>query len=350
VASVVLVLGPERFLARQAVAGVLERHPGLEVTRHDAATAPVAAILDDVKTPTLFGGPRAVVVDNAGALFDGAALDALAAYAEKPVAGALLVLTGTGLDGRLKAAKRLKAAAEEIRCEPPPDWKVAQWLGGRAREAHGLRMGAEAAEALRSRVGEDLGLLEAELARLKAQIAPRTELTVADVEASTEQHRSPVLFEAANALEERDLPTALRAVANAFTEGVRIKQDVVTEEAGIALILLSNLHRAYGKLTRFHMQHRAGQGESEAARAAGVSPKAASYFLARARRWRLETLVERHRHFVEADLALKGQAGGSPQQVLERLLMALLAPPQPRRGEGGLADLSAVARSAKAEG
>ncbi|MHC4136419.1 MAG: DNA polymerase III subunit delta [Planctomycetota bacterium] len=326
-ASVILVLGPERFLARQAVAGVLERHPDLEVTRHDAAATPVAAILDDVKTPTLFGRPRAVVVDNAGALFDGAALDALAAYAEKPVAGSLLVLSGTGLDGRLKAAKRLKAAADKIRCEPPPDWKVAQWVGSRAREAHGLRMGPEAAEALRACVGEDLGLLDAELTRLKAQIAPRTELSVADVEASTEQHRSPILFEAATALEERDLPAALRAIAGAFTEGVRIKQDIVTEEAGIALILLGNLHRAHTKLTRFHMQQRAGQGESEAARAAGVSPKATTYFLTRARRHRLETLVERHRHFVEADLALKGQAGGSPRQILERLLLALLVPP-----------------------
>jgi DNA polymerase III delta subunit len=327
VASVVLVLGPERFLARQAVAGALERHPDLEVTRHDGATTPVAAILDDVKTPTLFGRPRAVVVENAGALFEGAALAALAAYAEKPVPGSLLVLSGTGLDGRLKAAKRLKAAADEIRCEAPPDWKVTQWLASRAREGHGLRMDAEAAEALRACVGEDLGLLDAELARLKAQIAPRTDLSAEDVEASTEDHRSPVLFEAANALEERDLPAALRAVAGAFAEGVRIKQDVVTEEAGIALILLGNLHRAHAKLTRFHMQLRAGQGESEAARAAGVSPKATTYFLTRARRHRLETLVERHRHFVEADLALKGQAGDPPRQVLERLLLALLARP-----------------------
>jgi DNA polymerase III delta subunit len=189
-------------------------------------------------------------------------------------------------------------------------------------------VGPDAAEALRACVGEDLGLLDAELARLREQVAPRGELTPADVEASTEQHRSPVLFEAANALEERDLPAALRAIDGAFREGVRIKQDVVTEDAGIALILLNNLHRAYVKLARFHMQHRAGQGESEAARAAGVSPKAATYFLKRARRHGLETLLERHRHFVEADLALKGNRSGSPQQVLERLLLALLAGPR----------------------
>jgi len=325
VASVILVLGPERFLARQAVAGVLARNPDLEVTRHDGAATPVAVVLDDVKTPTLFGRPRAVVVENASTLFEGAALEALATYAEKPVAGSLLILAGAGLDGRLKASKRLKAAADEIRCEPPPDWKVAAWIGSRAREAHGLQMGTEAAEALRACVGEDLGLLDAELARLQAQIAPRKELSAADVAASTEEHRSPVLFEAANALEERDLPAALRALEGAFTEGVRIKQDVVTEDAGIALILLGNLHRAYAKLMRFHMQHRAGHAESEAAQAAGVSPKAATYFLKRARRHRLETLVERHRHFVEADLALKGTGSGSPRQVLERLLLALLA-------------------------
>jgi hypothetical protein len=38
--------------------------------------------------------------------------------------------------------------------------------------------------------------------------------------------------------------------------------------------------------------------------------------------------LEGHRHFVEADLALKGTGSASPQQVLERLLLALLAGPR----------------------
>jgi DNA polymerase III delta subunit len=323
VKQVVLVLGPERFLARLAAAGVLARRPDLEVTRHDGATVKVGAILDDVRTPTLFGQPRAVVVDNAAALFEGEPLRALATYAQRPVPGSLLVLCATGLDGRLKAGKQLKQAADEIRCEPLKEYQVAGWIGERARTAYDVEMGEEAAEALRKRVGEDLGLLDAALARLTEQIAPRTRLEARDIEESTEDHRSPILFEAANALEAADLPTALRAVSRAFEEGVRIKQDVVTEEPGIALILLGNLHRAYAKLLRFHMLHRAGRSESEAARETGVSPRASTFFLQRARHHRLETLVERHRHFVDADLALKTSAL-TPRRALERLLLSLL--------------------------
>jgi len=323
VSSVVLILGPERFLASEALKDVLAREADRDVTRHEGTAGP-GTVLDDVRTPTLFGGARTVVVDNAAPLFEGDALAAVAAYAQKPAPGSLLVLCGTGLDGRLKLAKQLKAAAEVIPCEPLRTWEVPRWLGARGREAHGLQMGTPAVEALLARVGEDLGALDASLVRLKEQIAPRKDLRVKDIEDSTEEHRSPVLFEASNALEARDLPGALRAIRGAFGEGIRIKQDVISDLPAIAPILLSNLHRAYSKLLRFHMLHHAGSGEAEAARQSGVSPKATSYFLERARSWRLERLLAGHRHFVAADLAVKGRGFSDPQRVLERLVVALL--------------------------
>ena len=56
----------------------------------------------------------------------------------------------------------------------------------------------------------------------------------------------------------------------------------------------------------------------------GISPKAARFFVDRARRHRLDRLVERHHYFVEADKDLK-RGGSSAQQVLERLLVALFS-------------------------
>jgi DNA polymerase III delta subunit len=325
VASVVLVLGPERFLARRAVAEVLAAHPDLETTRYAGAETRLSEVLDDVRTPTLFGKPRAVVVEDAGALFEAETLPVLADYAERPVAGSLLVLQATSLDGRLKEAKRLKAAAEVIDCKPLQAHAVAGWIGQHARTAHGLTAGADAIRALRERLGDDLGQIDAALARLKAQIAPRTRLEGRDVAGSTEDHRSPILFEAGNALEARDLRKGLQALSGAFREGIRINQDVVTDWPAVAPILLTNLHRTYVKLLRFHMLAR-GQGlsDEEAARESGVSPRAARYFVQRARAHRLDTLLERHRHFVEADVALKSASGLTPRQILERLLVDLL--------------------------
>ena len=318
--GVVLILGEESFLARQAIASTLARQPELEVTRFAGDSVDTGRLLDEVRTPTLLGGLRAVVVEHAAPLLEDESLDALAAYAQRPVKGTLLILQSPKLDGRFKAAKKLmKAAAETIKCEPLKTWAVAKWVGDRAREAHGLRMGTPAAEALRARVGEDLGLLDGALVRLKAQVAPRDRIEVADVEDSTGDHRSPILFEAANALEDADLDGALGAVGAAFAEGVRIRRSIVTETPGIALILLGQLHGAYLKLIRFHMLG----GDAAAAGRAGVSPKAARYFLARAQKHSLDRLLDRHRCFLDADLGLK-KSLGTPRQVLESLLVDLL--------------------------
>jgi DNA polymerase III delta subunit len=321
--GVVLILGPERFLAREALARALEG--AADVARYDGKEARPGEVLDDARTPSLLGQSRAVVVEDAGDMLRESA-EAFAAYARRPVPGVRLVLLATGLDRRLRGAKELEAAAEVVPCQPLKDREVTGWIGRRAREAHGLQVGLPAAEALRRRVGEDLGLLDAALSRLKEQIAPHTLLRPEDVEGSTDERRSPALFEPANALEAGDLPAALRAVEAAFDEGIRIHQDVVHEEKAVGPILLDNLHRAYVKLLRFHLHRRAGLGEEEAARRAGCSPQQAPFFARRARGHRLEALLARHRRFVEADLRLKDDGPDDAKRALEGLLVDLLAP------------------------
>ncbi|HEX5135810.1 MAG TPA: DNA polymerase III subunit delta [Planctomycetota bacterium] len=321
--GVVLILGPERFLARQAVEGVLARNPGLEVTRYTGEGTLPSQVLDDVRTPTLFGGGRLVVVDDAGDLLKGA-LEAFAAYAAHPTPAALLVLVAHGLDGRLKGAKQLKEAAEVIPCEAPRPYELARWIRERARDAYGLQAGDAAAGALRRLVGDDLGLLDAALARLREQLLPRVFLRPEDIEGSTEDHRSPAIFEPGNALEEGDLPAALRAVASAFEEGIRINEDVVAEDGAIATILLDHMHRSYVRLLRYHLHRKFGASEDEAARRAGCSPKQVGFFVPRARKHRLDALAARHAHFAEADAAIKGNSAADGRQTLEKLLLALL--------------------------
>lgn len=322
--GVVLILGPERLLAREAVERTLALRPELEVTRYDGATALPAEVLDELRTPTLFGGSRAVVVENAGEMLR-AALEAFADYAERPPPGALLVLVATGIDGRLKGARQLKEAAEVLDCQPLPGWKLGEWIRNRARDRHGLQMGDSTAGILRKAVGDDLGLLDAGLVRLKEQIAPRIFLRTEDVLGSTEEHRSPAIFEPANALEEADLPATLRTLAAAFEDGIRIDQDVVSEEGAVSAILLDSMHKAYVKLIRYHLQRKVGANEEEAARRAGCSPGAIRFFVPKANKHRLETLVARHRHFAEADSALKENGPADGRRALETLVLALLA-------------------------
>ncbi len=318
-----LLLGEEPFALREELGRVLLAHPALEVVRFDGEATPCGRVLDEVRTPTLLGGGRAVVVDGAGPLLEKEALEAVAAYAARPAPGTLLVLLAPGLDGRLKAAKELKTRATVIACNPPGPREIVAWIVGRARTAYGLRVDGAAAEALRERLGEDRGLLDNALLRLRDLVAPRTRVSEQDVADSTEDHRSPVLFEAANGLSAGDRTRALRAVAAAFEEGVRVRQSTVTDETGIALILLGQLHGAYAKLIRFHLGLAAGKAEAEAAKGAGVSPQALGFFLRDARAHRREELIARHGLFVQAELEFKRE-GIPPRQALERLLVGLL--------------------------
>jgi DNA polymerase III delta subunit len=323
--GVVLVLGGERFGAREAVAEILARHPELENVRLDGSTVPIAEALDEVRTPTLLGGRRAVVVEEAGALLEGPALEALAAYAAAPVRGALLVLQAARIDRRFGAAKALLQHARVVECDPPRPEAVRAWLPERARAAHGAELAPGAAEALLARLGADRDALDAALGRLRQQVAPRTRIESKDVEEGVEEHRSPALYEAAAALEAGDLAEALRATRACFAEGLRFPDGAVqTDERAIGPILLAQLHRSWVRLARHAMLKASGAHEQEAARALGLSPGAAHHFRKRAGAHSLSRLVERHSHFVEADRALK-RDGPEPRQILEMLLLRLLA-------------------------
>jgi hypothetical protein len=125
-------------------------------------------------------------------------------------------------------------------------------------------------------------------------------------------------------MEERDLPGALRAVGAAFEEGIRFENDTETEEKAVATILLDSLHKAYVRLLRYHLHRKVGASEEDAARRAGCSPNAVRYFLPKANRHRLDTLVARHHHFAEADSKIKQNGPADGRRVLERLLLSLL--------------------------
>ncbi|MEE8104594.1 MAG: DNA polymerase III subunit delta [Planctomycetota bacterium] len=321
--AVILILGPDRFLSRNATKDVLSKHPDLDVNRLDGSATAVGRVLDEVRTPTLLGGRRAVVVDNAGDLLEGESLMAVADYAEAPAKGALLILVANRLDGRLKAAKRLKAASRTLLCQPPPMRQVEGWIQNHGREALGLQVVPRAAQALRARVGEDLGSLDAALRRLADQIAPRLRLEADDVLETTQGHRSPALFEAGNAIEARDLRAALKAVRACFREGIRFPDKTITDARAVGPIVLGNLHKTHLKLLRFHLLRAEGLSRDDAAKKIGVSPQAARFFLSRAGQHDAGTLAARHTHFLAADKALKSD--GDPRLTVEGLVLSILA-------------------------
>jgi len=330
----ILITGADPFLVREALEEVLAKHPEEEVSRVRLEakvlaeeTSQRAALFDDLKTPSLFGGRRCVIVEHAAGLMSGSAGESLVAYAERPSPGTRLILLAPSADRRYKAVKALLKTCRSIECKPPDPKTIPAWIARRAQEHYGLELTGAAVRELLSRLGRDLGPLDAALGRLQELIAPETRVEAQDVAHSTADHRSEIYFEPANALEAGDLPRTLAAIETAFTEGLKMRQGVVVDAGALGVILLDNLHKAYLKMLRIGMLLREGASEREAVLGAGASPKAAWILAKQARKHGVERLVARHGFFREADRALKtGGGGGRPRRVLEALVMRLLEP------------------------
>ncbi len=83
--------------------------------------------------------------------------------------GLTLIVTATIPDrSKKKFYVRLKKDTTSLEWSAPRESEVPGWLIERAQERHAVKLHSDAAEALASAVGTDLGLLDAELAKLAA--------------------------------------------------------------------------------------------------------------------------------------------------------------------------------------
>ena len=94
------------------------------------------------------------------------------------------------------------------------------WLVERAAAA-GKRLSESAAGRLAEAVGSDLRRLSTELDKLTVALGERREIEAADVDRLTAWTRDFENYELTNALEERDLPKALRVLANLLQENAK---------------------------------------------------------------------------------------------------------------------------------
>ncbi len=179
------IVGPDSFLAEEAIASVLrevlgeERGPeAVQTLRGDECTW--TRVLDAARMRSLFVARRAVLVRNAEALKgpDGE----LKAYLEDPNPDVSLVFVAAKPDKRRTAWKTLLDSAETIAAEPLKGARLKARVGEELRRRK-LPLDADAAEELVERVGQDLRRLMGELDKLEAFAQGQKRLTADDVAA-----------------------------------------------------------------------------------------------------------------------------------------------------------------------
>jgi DNA polymerase-3 subunit delta len=208
-----VVYGPDVFLRAEAVRDLLGRECGsseasLGPTRFEGDRASLADVLDEVRTFSLLGDRRVVVVDDADG-FVSKHRHALERYCrERPEVGCL-ILCCNQFDGRTRLFKAVQKIGELIRCEPPRGQALLGWIATRAQRVYGKTVDAASATRLRELVGDAPGTLDSELSKLSIYADPRGDITTADVEALVGHNRGETVFAVLDAIASGDVRGAL---------------------------------------------------------------------------------------------------------------------------------------------
>ncbi len=137
-------------------------------------------------TPPMMAEWRVVVLREVEGLTSSKkAREELLRIVQKPPPGLALIMSCTVPSGsKAKFYRDLAKAAQSVEFKSITEADVPGWLMARAREVHGTEIEVDAARALGSAIGTDLGILSQELSKLVDFVGNRGKVTLADVDAA----------------------------------------------------------------------------------------------------------------------------------------------------------------------
>jgi DNA polymerase-3 subunit delta len=241
---------------------------------------------------------------------------ALEQYLARPSSVGVLMLELKSFPETTRLAKILPDEAK-IACKPLPMSRLPAWCVSWAESRHQKQLDANAAELLVERIGQSLGMLDQELAKIATTIGDRPRITVNDVDSLVSRSKEANLFHILDAIGNGDPGAALSLLEESFADG--------SDPMGILAPLTFQLRRlaTVARLTA------AGLSLGPAMDAAGVKDWAdvrrnCEKQLRHLGRRRLEKLSD---WLAEINLGLKG-GNALPERVQVERLIVLLARPR----------------------
>lgn len=335
--SVVVLQGAAQWFVQRGLASLRELvATSGDITDIDGQESSVAAseagqFLVDLRTPSLFGGNKVLLLRNAERWLR-VHQRALADTIERVAPGNMLVLALHKLDGRSALAKRIKklGAVFEFRMlyEKPfggrgtaTSAELVQWVVQRAR-THGLRLEAQAGLFMAEVVGSDPAMLDGELARLAPSLK-KSQVGVEDLRGSLAVHFSSNQFELVDAILDGDARAAFRSHRALFREGMRDKDGKPIDRGAVFPLVTAWLASSLSKLYQARVEIEAGAAHGAVIRQYG------GYFKDRFERQLRRSSVTRLAAILQAlriaERRLR-RSGEEPELLLERLLCECLLP------------------------
>lgn len=303
----------DHFLLRQRLKALLDRLAkqaggALEETHFDGAVADVAEVLDEVRTWPMLGGRRIAIVTD-GDKFLGRhkeTLESCFSEAEQP---GFLVLTAASFDKRLRITKILEQQGRVEQAVPPGATRLPAWVVQWAREQYRKQMDGATAARLVELVGSDLGMLDAELAKLSTYARERGAITQEDISELTSLHREENVFRLMEALLRRDRQGAIRIW----------RQTLATDRSAVGRAV-PGLAWGVRQWLDVHREARRGAPAAAFARRLRLEPAAVAQTLKRAPQRGLEQFMQ---GLLRADLAVK--SGAAIEPTIENWIISSIA-------------------------
>lgn len=165
------LVGADAFLQTQRLKEILAQLPkDAQRIDVDGERAELAEVLDELRSFAMFGGAKVVVVGN-GDDFITRFREQLENYCQHPADSATLVLRVDSLPSNQRIYKIIAKSGEIQKCAPPADREIVPWIVGRGKSEHKVTVTPQAAEMLKDLIGDDLGRMDNELAKLALQVS-----------------------------------------------------------------------------------------------------------------------------------------------------------------------------------
>ena len=158
------LVGAEPFVQLQKMREILSLFPpDVQRVELDGERAELAEVADELRSFAMFGGGKVVIVRNADT-FVSRFREQLEDYVAKPSDSATLILRLESLPSNQRIYKAIAKTGAIEPCQPPKD--LPRWAIQHAKEEHQSVVAPDAAKLLVDLVGEDLGRLNNEIAKL----------------------------------------------------------------------------------------------------------------------------------------------------------------------------------------
>jgi len=307
---VYVIHGPEPFLRSEALRLIKEAATeDTDLSEPEPTRLDPAALLDDLRTTSLFAPKRLVIVDGADALIANSA-DLLCGYAERPGATTTLALAAESVDARKKPVKRLLKNVVNIPCPAMKPREIPTWCMHRARY-HGKPMDSEAARLLVDLAGTGLGQLDGQIRALVTYCHERKRITSKHVAALVGGDHARTVWDLVRAISDRAPAKALRALDRLLRE-----PKVTTPW------ILGALAREMRDLWRLKQLVSEGHPDTEIQKRMGKAPWLTRRMMQNVRRMELGRLKGLYRLLLRADVASK--TGLAPDSwILQSLTLQL---------------------------